>query len=122
MKTKTIKRLRGFAVATILTIGSFTATAQSNFNENQLIGQAHSVSGLPQLLNNYRQLGWDVNSDVVDVIVCKIQGYTKTVIFTAKAPYIYSNNPEFQYAPPMPIVIATVEFDCDNNIIAYSLN
>ena len=124
MKTKTIKALRGFAAATVLTLslGSFTATAQTDFNENQLIGKSHSVTGLSKLLSDYRQNGWDVNAAVVDVIVCKIQGYTKTVVFTAKPPYVYPNDPELQHAPALPIVIATVEFDCENNIIASSLN
>lgn len=101
-----------FTVASVTT----TATAQATGTNQRYIGMSHSAHGLPQLLNSYRHM--EVSASVEIFGNCFAGGQLTRVIYTARPQY--TGGTEFDHAPAMPIVIAVVEFGCDDKIIGYT--
>jgi hypothetical protein len=108
-------------ICLVVILSTAEVKAQStNFNNNMLIGKAHSVPGLPQLLAGYQQGNSNnVWSSVYVTGSCFAEGFMKTVNFIVQP--IYVGGPETDHPPALPIVIATVNFDCYNDIIGYTL-
>ena len=97
------------ALALFLAVTSFTAKAQSN--DEALIGKARAAAH--ECLQNYA--GMEITAGVQATGTCFAGGTMYRVTFSA-GPRCVGNGP----CPLFLILAATVDFDCDGNVINVS--
>jgi hypothetical protein len=108
---------------TLITIGTtltllFCGTslsAQNGGNDNGLIGKAHGAAS--DCINNYTSQGIAVAANVETTGICFVSGSLHKVTFytTVKC----HNEP---CPKPASVLVATVYFDCDNNVSSVECN
>lgn len=101
---------------TFLTIGTTltlllagTSLNAQNGNDNGLIGKARGAAS--QCINNYTQQGYDIVGGVETTGICFVSGELHKVTFWAKVKCNSEICPQVMAA-----LVATVYFDCDNNV------
>lgn len=103
-----------FAAALLLVAVSFGANAQSN-NDNALIGKARGAAH--ECLEGYNGSNLEIGAYVETVGICFVSGDLKRVRFYAGPK---CNNPNEPCPRFMSIIIATVDFGCDGEIVNVS--
>lgn len=89
---------------------SFATSAQTN--DNGLIGRAIGVAH--ECLQDAPN-GWDINGSTETVGICFVEGFITRVTLVANYRCHSENCPKV-----MSILLATVDFDCDGNVISYT--
>lgn len=82
-------------------------------NDNGLIGRAQGAAN--ECLNDFNPSQWDIHSSVNDVAICFVSGTIKEVVFFATPKVSKDMYPLVRF---MPIVVATVRFDCNGDIVS----
>lgn len=104
------KLLLGVAAVCLLT---FASTAQSD-NDNALIGKARGAAH--ECLRDAPS-GWEINAGVETLGICFVQGEIKRVTFYA------SFRCHTEVCPKIADrLVATVDFDCDGNVVSVTCN
>lgn len=100
-----------FAIGTTLTLLFFgtSLSAQNNCSDNGLIGKARGAAA--DCINNYTSQGYDIVAGVETTGICFASGSLRKVVFCATVKCNTHRCP-----PVLGASIATVYFDCDNNV------
>lgn len=89
---------------------SFAASAQNA--DNALIGKAKGVAH--ECLQN-KPAGWEVSASIETVGICFVEGFIQRVTFYAEYKCHAENCPKVAAR-----LLATVDFDCEGNVISYN--
>ena len=100
--------LKSTAVLAFLFFGN-ALSAQSNNNNNNLIGKARGAAA--NCLNNYYSQGIAIAANVQTTGICFVSGSLNKVDFYTTVKCHQEPCPK-----PASYLIATVYFDCDNNV------
>lgn len=106
--------LKTIAVLAFLFFGA-TVNAQSNNNNNDLIGKARGAAA--DCLNNYYSQGIAIVAGVETTGICFVSGELHKVTFRTTIKCHTQPCPR-----PYSLLVATVYFDCDNNITSVECN
>lgn len=86
-----------------------TSLNAQNGNDNNLIGKARGAAS--QCINDYTAQGYDIVGGVETTGICFVSGSLHKVTFYAKVKCQNEICPQVMAA-----LVATVYFDCDNNV------
>lgn len=86
-----------------------TSLNAQNGNDNNLIGKARGAAS--QCINDYTAQGYDIVGGVETTGICFVSGSLHKVTFWAKVKCNSEICPQVMAA-----LVATVYFDCDNNV------
>lgn len=87
------------------------ASAQSNNNDNNLIGRARGAAS--ECLTPYLSQGYAIDGQVETTGICFVSGSMHSVTF-----YTTSHCNNEPCPKPFSKLVATVYFDCDNNVMS----
>ena len=109
------KTILTIATALTLVFTSGIAKAQNGNNDQDLIGKAKGAAH--ECLNEYRSEGIDIAASVETTGICFVSGSLHKVSFYTT---VRCNN---EPCPrPASVLIATVYFDCDDNVMSVECN
>lgn len=107
------KRL--FTLVAVLGLSAGSLFAQS---DNGLIGRARGAAH--DCLNDFNGKDWIIMESVGVIGSCFVDGFITQVTFSARPVVQPCGGEQPCYPPPLPIVVATVTFGCDGEIISNS--
>ncbi|MBI1836668.1 MAG: hypothetical protein HYR91_05330 [Flavobacteriia bacterium] len=90
-----------------------SATSLFAQDDNSLIGRAKGAAH--NCLQDFNSNQWNITANVNDISICFVDGTIKEVTFIATPKLSGDIYPLVRI---MPIVIASVQFDCNGNIIS----